>query len=201
MRWRCSRNARSIAERCYWLRCRGRSDKAKAHVGQSGRTRCLLSGRYSGPRIDMGRAANSSAGNSIGSIVCGGLCRLAIVITAASFRRGKAPWNHAGSGRAAKKALELDDSLAEAHHALAAVKLSIGGNWRGGEGVREGARIESGASRSAHLTRIFLEKRQSRWTSPAGRTTNARAGSFARPWAYGYALIRSRRYDDALKRI
>jgi TolB-like protein/DNA-binding winged helix-turn-helix (wHTH) protein/Tfp pilus assembly protein PilF len=101
---------------------------------------------------------------------------------------------------AAKKALELDDSLAEAHHAFAAVKLFYRWDWEGAEKESERAlELNPSLAEAHHLHAYILETRNHMDEALQEDKRMLELDPFARPWAYGYALIRSRRYDDALK--
>ena len=101
---------------------------------------------------------------------------------------------------AAKKALELDDLLPEAHHSLAAVKLFYRWDWEGAEKESERAiDLNPSLAEGHHLHAYILETRNHTEEALQEDKLTVELDPFARPWAYGYALIRARRFDEALK--
>jgi TolB-like protein/DNA-binding winged helix-turn-helix (wHTH) protein/tetratricopeptide (TPR) repeat protein len=102
---------------------------------------------------------------------------------------------------AATKALEIDDTLAEAHVALARVKMLFDWDWRGAETELKWAIVLNPSSSDAHfpysnyLTAMgrfeeaFAEAKRARDLDPLSLKTNAQLG-----WAYMHA----RRYDEAI---
>ena len=103
---------------------------------------------------------------------------------------------------AARKALELDDLLPEAHHALAAVKLFYRWDWEGAE--KESERtidLNPSLAEAHHLHAYILETRNHTEEALQEDRLTVELDPFARPWAYGYALIRARRFDEALKEL
>jgi TolB-like protein/DNA-binding winged helix-turn-helix (wHTH) protein/Tfp pilus assembly protein PilF len=103
---------------------------------------------------------------------------------------------------AAKKALELDDLLPEAHHAFAAVELFYRWDWEGAEKESERAiELNPGLAEGHHLHAYILETRNHTEEALREDKLTVELDPFARPWAYGYALIRARRFDEALKEL
>jgi TolB-like protein/DNA-binding winged helix-turn-helix (wHTH) protein len=99
---------------------------------------------------------------------------------------------------AAKKAIELDDTLAEAHNAMGASYLFHDWNWDAA--LRE-------LDRAIALDPKFAEPRYLRGAlfamlnrfdeAIAAQKEADEADPFARPWALGYVYIMARRYDEA----
>ncbi len=103
---------------------------------------------------------------------------------------------------AARKALELDDLLPEAHHSLAAVKLFYRWDWEGAEKESERAiELNPSLAEGHHLHAYILETRNHTEEALQEDKLTVELDPFARPWAYGYALIRARRFDEALKEL
>jgi TolB-like protein/DNA-binding winged helix-turn-helix (wHTH) protein len=103
---------------------------------------------------------------------------------------------------AARKALELDDMLPEAHHSFAAVKLFYRWDWEGAEKESERAiELNPSFAEAHHLHAYTLETRNHTEEALQEDKLAVELDPFARPWAYGYALIRARRFDEALKEL
>jgi tetratricopeptide (TPR) repeat protein len=103
---------------------------------------------------------------------------------------------------AARKALELDDLLPEAHRSLAAVRLFYRWDWEGAEKESERAiDLNPSLAEGHHLHAYVLETRNHMEEAVQEDKLTVELDSFARPWAYGYALIRVRRFDEALKEL
>lgn len=103
---------------------------------------------------------------------------------------------------ASRKALELDDLLPEAHLALAAVKLFYRWDWEGAEKESERAiDLNPSLAEAHHLHAYILETRNHMEEALQEDKLTVELDPFARPWAYGYALIRARRFDEALKEL
>jgi len=101
---------------------------------------------------------------------------------------------------ASAKALELDDSLAEAHHASAAIKFFYRWDWDAAE--KESLRaieLNPSFAEARHLHAYILETLNRSDESLQEDKLTVELDPFARPWAYGYALLRARRFDEALK--
>jgi len=101
---------------------------------------------------------------------------------------------------AAKKALELDDSVDEAHKALAAVNLFFRWDWKAAEKESERAiELNPSLAEAHHLHSYVLGAGNHMEEAVQEDKRTVELDPFARPWAYGYALIRARRLDEALK--
>jgi len=103
---------------------------------------------------------------------------------------------------AARKAIALDDSLAEGHHAMAAVQYFLRWDWNGAE--REMTRaleLNPQLSESHHLHAYILQTLQRTNESVEEDRKSMELDPFVRPWALGFALIRARRFDDALSEL
>jgi TolB-like protein/DNA-binding winged helix-turn-helix (wHTH) protein len=100
---------------------------------------------------------------------------------------------------AARKALELDDLVAEAHHAMAGIYLFYRWDWLAAD--RESARaIELNPSfAEAHHWRSYVLRSLNRLDEALQEQRKAtELDPFVRPWALGYALLRARQFDAAL---
>lgn len=101
---------------------------------------------------------------------------------------------------AARKAIELDDSLAEGHHALAGVYFF--GMWDWGRADAESRRsleLDPNFSEAHHLRSyiLFATNRVQEALQAQQRATEI--DPFLRPWALGRAYYRVRQYDAALE--
>lgn len=103
---------------------------------------------------------------------------------------------------AATKAVELDGSLAEGHLALAAVELFYHWDWEGAEKeVGRAIALNPSLAEAHHLHAYVLGTRNHVEEAIQEDKLTVELDPFARPWAYGYALIRARRFDEALKEL
>jgi len=103
---------------------------------------------------------------------------------------------------ASKKALELDDSLAEAHHSSAAIKLFYRWDWDGADKEFRRAIELNPSFAEAHHIRAYALSAMNRMDEMLQEDKTAlELDPFARPWMYGYALIRARRFDEAVKEL
>jgi TolB-like protein/DNA-binding winged helix-turn-helix (wHTH) protein/Tfp pilus assembly protein PilF len=101
---------------------------------------------------------------------------------------------------AAKKALELDDESAEAHHAFAASELFLRWDWETAEKESERAlELNPGIAEAHHLHAYILDAQNRMEESLQEDKRCVEMDPFGRGWAYGYALYRARRFDEALK--
>jgi TolB-like protein/DNA-binding winged helix-turn-helix (wHTH) protein/Tfp pilus assembly protein PilF len=101
---------------------------------------------------------------------------------------------------AAKKALELDDESAEAHHAFAASELFLRWDWKTAEKESERAlELNPGIAEAHHLHAYILDAQNRMEESLQEDKRCVEMDPFGRGWAYGYALYRARRFDEALK--
>jgi TolB-like protein/DNA-binding winged helix-turn-helix (wHTH) protein len=100
---------------------------------------------------------------------------------------------------AAKKALELDDSLPEAHHSAAAVEFFFRWNWNAAEKESQRAiEMNPSSAEGRHLHAYILGTLNRTDESLQEDKLTVELDPFARPWAYGYGLLRARRFDEAL---
>jgi len=101
---------------------------------------------------------------------------------------------------AAKRALELDDESAEAHHAFAANELFLRWDWETAEKESERAlELNPGLAELHHLHAYILDAQNRMEESLQEDKRCVEIDPFGRGWAYGYALYRARRFDEALK--
>jgi TolB-like protein/DNA-binding winged helix-turn-helix (wHTH) protein/Tfp pilus assembly protein PilF len=103
---------------------------------------------------------------------------------------------------AAQKALELDDDSPEAHHAMAAVDFFFRWDWAAAE--RECLRtleLNPSLAETHHIYAYVLGTEGRTEESLQQDKITLELDPFARPWAYGYGLIRARRYDQAIQEL
>jgi TolB-like protein/DNA-binding winged helix-turn-helix (wHTH) protein len=103
---------------------------------------------------------------------------------------------------AAKKALALDASLAEAHNAMAALDMFYLWNWR--EADEESLRaLELNPHRGEfHHLRAYVLTALNRMDEALQEEHRAaELEPMARPWALGWALIRLHKFDEAVKEL
>jgi TolB-like protein/DNA-binding winged helix-turn-helix (wHTH) protein len=103
-------------------------------------------------------------------------------------------------GAAARKALELDDLDAEAYNSTAAFELFYQWDWEAAD--RDSARaIELNPSfAEGHHLRGYVLRTLNRMDEALQEQRKAmELDPFARSWALGYALLRARQFDAALK--
>ena len=103
---------------------------------------------------------------------------------------------------AAKRALELDGESAEAHHAFAANELFLRWDWETAEKESERAlALNPGLAELHHLHAYILDAENRMEESLQEDKRCVEMDPFGRGWAYGYALYRAGRFDDALKEL
>jgi TolB-like protein/DNA-binding winged helix-turn-helix (wHTH) protein len=103
---------------------------------------------------------------------------------------------------ASKKALELDDSLAEAHHTSGAIKLFYRWDWEGADReFRRAIELNPSFAEAHHIHAYVLSVMNRTDEMLQEDKTALELDPFARPWMYGYALIRARRFDEAVKEL
>lgn len=103
---------------------------------------------------------------------------------------------------AARKALALDDSSAEAHHSMAAVYYFGRWDWAGADReLTRALEIDPHRAETYHL-RSYLMGTLNR-TDEALREQRlaTELDPFARPWALGYALLRAHQFDAAVSEL
>ena len=98
----------------------------------------------------------------------------------------------------AKKALELDATIAEPHHSVAALYFFYGWNWKKAEEEeRRSIELNPNISEAYHLLSyiLFAQNRVAEAVEAQRRATEV--DPFARPWAMGYVLTCAERYTEA----
>jgi TolB-like protein/DNA-binding winged helix-turn-helix (wHTH) protein/Tfp pilus assembly protein PilF len=98
----------------------------------------------------------------------------------------------------AKKALELDATIAEPHHSVAALYFFYGWNWKKAEEEeRRAIELNPNISEAYHLLSyiLFAQNRVAEAVEAQRRATEV--DPFARPWAMGYVLMCAERYAEA----
>jgi len=98
----------------------------------------------------------------------------------------------------AKKALELDATIAEPHHSVAALYFFYGWNWKKAEEEeRRAIELNPNISEAYHLLSyiLFGQNRVAEAVEAQRRATEV--DPFARPWAMGYVLMCAERYAEA----
>ncbi len=102
--------------------------------------------------------------------------------------------------KAAKKSLELDDSLAEAHNSRAAGYFFYEWDWKAAE--RESAlavELNPTLAEPHHLRAKILNAIGRDEEAVQEQRTAMELDPFARPWAMAFVLIRAHQYDAALE--
>lgn len=100
------------------------------------------------------------------------------------------------------KALELDDSSAEAHHAAAAYYLFLEWNWKMADAELERTLELSPQLAEAHHLRSYLMFAMNRPEEALkAQQRSTELDPFARPWALGRCYLNLRQYDAAIKEL
>lgn len=101
---------------------------------------------------------------------------------------------------AARKSLEIDDSLAEGHLSLAAVKLFFRWDWPGAESEARRA-IELGPSlaEAHHIYSYALSILNRVPEALEQEKISQQLDPLDRPWGLGRAFLRQRRFDEAIQ--
>ena len=100
---------------------------------------------------------------------------------------------------AARKALDIDDTLAEAHSSLAAAKFFYHWDWPGAEKeVRRALELNPSNSEVHHLFNYLLSVTNRESEGLQQEEIAQTLDPFARPWGIGWALFQERRFDDAI---
>jgi TolB-like protein/DNA-binding winged helix-turn-helix (wHTH) protein/Tfp pilus assembly protein PilF len=106
------------------------------------------------------------------------------------------------SERLARKALELDDSLAEGHNSLAAILLFFDWDFKAADQELQRAIALNPNFAEAHHLRSYALQGMNRFDEAIDEAKKAIAlDPGARPWGLAYAYILSHRYDDALNEV
>jgi TolB-like protein/DNA-binding winged helix-turn-helix (wHTH) protein len=103
---------------------------------------------------------------------------------------------------AAQKAIELDDSLPEAHNTLAALYLF--GDWdlkRADEESQRVIAMNPNLAEGRHIRCSVLEAMNRLDESVQEQKREMELDPFARPWALGSAYMRARQFDAAVKEL
>jgi TolB-like protein/DNA-binding winged helix-turn-helix (wHTH) protein len=103
---------------------------------------------------------------------------------------------------AARKALALDGSLAEAHGTTAAYHYFFAWDWEVAD--RESARaveLDPGSSMAHHLRAYVLTTLQRTDEAIQEERKSMELDPFVRPWALGFTLVRARQFDAAEKEL
>ncbi len=99
---------------------------------------------------------------------------------------------------AAKKAVELDDTLAEAHNAMGGSYLFHDWNWDAALREFDRAIVLDPKFAEPRYLRAVAFATQNRFDEAIAAQKEAdEADPFVRPWALGYIYIMARRYDEA----
>jgi TolB-like protein/DNA-binding winged helix-turn-helix (wHTH) protein len=108
----------------------------------------------------------------------------------------------ANAESAARKAVELDDSLPEAHNALAAFEFFLQWNWKKAD--QESLRaieLDPHFAEAHHLRSYILFALNRPEEALHEQQRSSELDPFARPWALGRAYILSRQYDAAINEL
>ncbi len=103
---------------------------------------------------------------------------------------------------AARKSVELEDTLPEAHNTLAAVYLF--GDWDGDRADAESLRalaLNPNYAEARHLHCYVLTALNRGEEALEEQKRSTEIDPFARPWALGRALIRARRFEAAVNEL
>lgn len=100
---------------------------------------------------------------------------------------------------AARKAVELDDSLAEGHHAMAGVYLFGRWDWdRADAESRRSLELDPNFSEAHHLRSYILSAMNRPEEALEEQKRATEIDPFERPWALGRAYYKVRQYDAAI---
>jgi TolB-like protein/DNA-binding winged helix-turn-helix (wHTH) protein len=101
---------------------------------------------------------------------------------------------------AARKALEIDSSLPEAHLSLAAAKFFFRWDWPGAEAETKRAIDLNPSQSEAHHLYDYILSVTNRFPEAIQQERIAQQlDPFDRPWALGRQFYRERRFDDAIR--
>jgi Tfp pilus assembly protein PilF len=100
---------------------------------------------------------------------------------------------------AARKGIELDDSLSNAHNSRAALYLFHTWNWQSAETEsRRALELDPNNAEAHHLYSYVLTAMQRPDEALQEQRRSTELDPFARPWALGNAFIKHRRVDAAV---
>jgi TolB-like protein/DNA-binding winged helix-turn-helix (wHTH) protein len=117
---------------------------------------------------------------------------------------GLSPWKEVGAKAeaAAHKAVELDDSLPEAHNSLAAIYLFGHWDWEhADEESRRAIELNPNYAEARHVHAFILLAMNRREEGLQEQRRSSEIDPFARPWALGWAYFLARQYDAAIKEL
>ena len=98
----------------------------------------------------------------------------------------------------AKKALDLDITLAESHHTMAALDFFYEWNWKKAEAEeRRAIELNPNLSEAYHVLSYILFAQNLVDEAVEAQRRATEADPFARPWALGYVLTCAERYGEA----
>jgi len=98
----------------------------------------------------------------------------------------------------AQKALQLDDSVAEAHNTMAATYLFYRWNWKEAEKEsRRAIELNPNFAEAYHLYAYVLLAMNRNDEAVAAQRTSQELDPFARPWALGYVFDCAGKYEEA----
>jgi len=103
---------------------------------------------------------------------------------------------------AARKAIELDGSVAEAHNSMAAVDLFYRWDWEDAE--RESTRaieLNPNLGEARHMHSLVLTALNRMDEAVQEERKAAELDPLTRPWAVGWALIKAHQYDAAIAEL
>jgi TolB-like protein/DNA-binding winged helix-turn-helix (wHTH) protein/Tfp pilus assembly protein PilF len=101
-----------------------------------------------------------------------------------------------------RKALELDDSQAEAHNSMSAIHLFYDWDWEAADSEAQRAIALNPNYAEPHHLRCYALQAMNRFDESIEEAKQAIAlDPGARPWGLAYAYMLSHRYDDALKEV
>jgi tetratricopeptide (TPR) repeat protein len=103
---------------------------------------------------------------------------------------------------AARKAVELDDSLPEAHNSMAALSFFLDWDWKraDAESVRA-IELNPNYAEARHVHSYILTVLNRPGEGLQEQRRSSEIDPFARPWALGCVLIRLRQYDAAVAEL
>lgn len=103
---------------------------------------------------------------------------------------------------AARKALAIDDSLAEAHNSLAAVKLFYRWDWSGAETESKRAiELDPNLAEAHHIYDTLLSLTNRPSEALQQEKIAQELDPFARPWGLGWALVLQGRIDEGIAEL
>jgi len=103
---------------------------------------------------------------------------------------------------AARKALQIDDSLAEAHNSLAAVKLFYDWDWSGAETeVKRAIELDPNLAEAHHIYHTVLSITNRPSESLEQEKIAQKLDPFSRPWGLGWELVSQGRIDEGIAEL